>query len=41
MTQPTDRLTAAVRGMQAVLIIAGAVLVAVALLESRRRMKDR
>ncbi len=41
MNQTPDRFTTAMRGIQAVLIVAGAVLVAVALLESRRRMRDR
>lgn len=41
MNPSTDRLTTAMRGMQAVLIVAGALLIAVAILESRRRMRDR
>lgn len=41
MNTPSDRLDTALSGIQAVLILAGAVLVAVAILESRRRMKDR
>lgn len=41
MNTPSDRLDTAVRGIQAVLILAGALLVAVALLEGRRRMRDR
>ncbi|GIU80911.1 MAG: hypothetical protein KatS3mg005_4149 [Bryobacteraceae bacterium] len=41
MNTSSDRLDIALRGIQAVLILAGAALVAVAILESRRRMRDR
>lgn len=41
MNPSTDRLTTAMRGIQAVLIVAGALLIAAAILESRRRMRDR
>lgn len=41
MNPSADRLATAMRGIQAVLIVAGAVLIAAAILESRRRMRDR
>jgi len=41
MNNQLDRVEIATRGLQAILIIAGSPLIAAALLESRRRMKER